>query len=251
MYYKTKHNHPPVPKYLCKICKKYFSTSSFKEDKGHHKSEPNQELFKLLVSGISQRRAAKIAGCSKSTIGKKLKYLALQSEKQHFEAIKHKTFETSCIQVDELETYKHTKYKPLSVAVTVRHKTGEILGMEIGKMPSKGTLATIGATKYGWTVDERPRAFNRLMLRIRPVVKSTITFKSDSHTSYSKWITAYFPHATFDKYVRPKLPVGRKKPFDPLFKVNNTCAKLRNDLARLSRKTWCSTKSQRSLQNHL
>lgn len=36
-YYKTKHNHQPVPKYLCKTCKKYFSTSSFKEDKGQHK----------------------------------------------------------------------------------------------------------------------------------------------------------------------------------------------------------------------
>lgn len=250
-YYKPKHNHQPVPKYLCKTCKKYFSTSTFKEDKGQHRPELNQELFKLLVSGVSQRRAAKITGCSKRTVDKKLKYLALQSEKQHFEATKNKTFETSCIQVDELETYEHTKCKPLSVAIAVRHKTGEILGMEVGKMPAKGTLASIGATRYGWTTDERPRVFNRLMLRIRPIVKSTITFKSDSHSSYSKWITAHFPHATMEKFVRPKLPAGSKKPFDPLFKVNNTCAKLRNDLARLGRKTWCSTKSQRSLQNHL
>lgn len=250
-YYKPKHNHQPIPRYQCKTCGKYFSSATFKETTQQHKPELNQEIFKLLVSDVCQRRTAKIVGCSKRTVDKKLKYLALQAQAKHQEAIATKALETSCIQVDEMETYEHTKCKPLSVALAVRHKTGEILGIEVGKMPAKGLLAQIGANKYGWTYEERPRAFTRLMLSLQKIVKPSITFKSDSHMSYGKWITAHYPHATLDKYLRPKLPAGSKKPFDPLFKVNNTCAKLRNDLARFGKKTWCSTKSQKSLLNHL
>ena len=192
-----------------------------------------------------------VVGYSKRTVDKRLKYLADQSAKAHDEAIAEKKFETSCVQVDEMETYEHTRCKPLFIAMAVRHKTGEILGMEVAKMPVKGLLAKVGKTKYKWTSDERERAFKKLMRRISPCIKPTITFKSDSHKRYTGWITDIFPHAMHEKHKRVKTPKGSPKPFDPLFKVNNTCAKMRNDIARLARKKWVTTKSEGSLQNHL
>ena len=59
-YYKSKHNHQPVPRYKCKTCGKSFSTSIEKDTYRQHKPEVNQELFKLLVSGVSLRRCSQI-----------------------------------------------------------------------------------------------------------------------------------------------------------------------------------------------
>jgi IS1 family transposase len=38
---------------------------------------------------------------------------------------------------------------------------------------------------------------------------------------------------------------------DPLFAINLTFAKMRNDLARLGRKTWTTSKSLQGLERHL
>ena len=64
-----------------------------------------------------------MVGYSKRTVDKRLKYLAAQSAKAHDEAIAEKKFETSCVQVDEMETYEHTRCKPLSIAMAVRQNT--------------------------------------------------------------------------------------------------------------------------------
>ena len=45
-YYKSKHNHQPVPRYKCKTCGKSFSTSIEKDTYRQHKPEVNQEFFK-------------------------------------------------------------------------------------------------------------------------------------------------------------------------------------------------------------
>ncbi|WP_146120196.1 hypothetical protein [Paraburkholderia sp. BL21I4N1] len=39
--------------------------------------------------------------------------------------------------------------------------------------------------------------------------------------------------------------------FDPLFAINHTFAKMRNDLARLGRKTWTTSKTIDGLRDHL
>jgi hypothetical protein len=49
----------------------------------------------------------------------------------------------------------------------------------------------------------------------------------------------------------PKTKTDRKNKNDALFTLNYTAAKLRNDLSRLGRKNWVTTKKISRLQAHL
>lgn len=251
-YYRTAHNGQKVPRYRCRHCGRYFSPNSFKSTAGQHRPELNDLLHKLLVSGVSMRRAALIADCSKRTVDRKLKWLAERARTAHAAALADPDNHTSYIQVDELETYMHTQCKPLSVPMAVRVKTGFILSFGVARMPAKGPLAAMGKSAYQWTVDDRPFAFNRMLADLTPAVKASVEFKCDGNRNYPRWIRARHPNAGITKVKGNKgKTYGGRKPFDPLFAINNTFAKLRNDLARLGRKSWTTTKSIGGLTNHL
>lgn len=246
-YYKPKQNHQPIPRYKCKTCGKSFSTSTTKATYKQHKPDVNEELFKLLVSGVSLRRCSEILDIQYSTVVEKFAYLAKQAKKAHY---KHMlTLQTSYVQVDELETFLHARAKALSVPMVVRVKTGEILNFAVAKMPAKGKLATIGQTIYNWTVDERSVKFQFMLVQLQNCFKPNITFKCDSNSSYKKWIANQITNATINQIV-----AGKKKPkgsYDDLFAINNTFARMRHDMNRLARKTWSTTKAIHGLENHI
>jgi hypothetical protein len=80
--------------------------------------------------------------------------------------------------------------------------------------------------------------------------------KSDEHQMYPGFISAYLPRA---QHLAFKSERGcgagqgelKKMNFDPLFTVNHTCAMLRANVNRLIRKTWCTTKDPKRLQDRL
>ena len=92
-----------------------------------------------------------------------------------------------------------------------------------------------------------------------PCYRQKITFKCDGNVMYPGWIRAQFPTAppfyqvTIDQAVglKKKTPIGQPKPLDELFTINNTFAKMRNDMNRLSRTTWNTTKKEIGLETHI
>jgi len=249
-YFKPKTTNQKTPRYKCKSCGKTFSTHTNSLTYKQHKPEINQELFKLLVSGVSLRRASQILEVEYNTILLHFDYLAGQAKKQHFKHLK--TIHSSYVQVDEMETFLHAKAKALSVPLVVRCKTGEILGFKVARMPSKGLLASLGQTKYQWTVDERAIKFQSLLLDLKPCLTSNVLFKSDLNGSYPKWIKNTLPTAQIEQVGGNKGVVrDGAKPYDPLFSINNTFAKMRHDMNRLARKTWSTTKAIHGLENHI
>lgn len=66
-----------------------------------------------------------------------------------------------------METFIHARPKALSVPMAVRVKTGEILGFTVARMPANGKLASIGVSKYQWTMDERSIKFQSMLLDIK------------------------------------------------------------------------------------
>ena len=82
-YYKTKHNHQPVPRYKCKTCGVYFSSQAFSVTWRQHKPQVNDPIMKLLCSGVSLRRTAKLTGVCKRTMARKLVWLGGQARTAH------------------------------------------------------------------------------------------------------------------------------------------------------------------------
>jgi len=77
------------------------------------------------------------------------------------------------IEFDDLETFEHTKCKPISVALAVEYKTRRVLAFEVARMPAKGLLAAISRKKYGFRIDDRPSAYEALFKALVPQVSES------------------------------------------------------------------------------
>jgi hypothetical protein len=165
-------------------------------------------------------------------------------------------FSFSDLQFDEMETFEHTKCKPLSIPLVVCAKSRRILGFSVASMPAKGPLARTARKKYGPRADHRRREAQLLLARVRPVTFPEVTFTTDENPHYPRWLKSQFPQA------RHKTTPGRrgaivgqgelkKVGFDPLFALNHTAAMFRANVNRLFRRTWCTTKRADRLLAHL
>lgn len=264
-YRKPQHDHQPVPVYQCKACGRKFSATTYKPIWHQRRPDINRRIFEMAVSGTSMRRMQKLLGCAKGTITRKVGHLAKEAERRHREHMA--PLRTAYVMFDELETFVHARYKQVSVPVAIRVKTGEILAFDICRTPSKLPLGGAGAAGVApggsrWQTDERPAKIPVLFASLRPVFKLNGTLATDGDMSYPKWIqrTLNGIGLTHDVRHSPKEnAVGRARrkasgelrENDPLFAINVLFAKMRNDLARLGRKTWTTTKTIEGLRNHL
>lgn len=241
-YRRPKHNHQPVPRYQCKACGRKFCATRVKPIAGQHRPELNRRLLELAVSGVSGRRMAQLLGCSRDTVLRKVEHLASQAREHHARRLGE--VRTSFVMMDELETFTHARWKQVSVPVVVRPKTGEILAFGVARIPS--SMAK-GIQFNRWVVNERPQVVPRVLATVAPCLKPGAALATDGDGSYPKWVGRALPGV---RHKRQKTPIGNTD-YDPLFAVNVLFAKMRNDLARLGRKTWTTTKTMEGLENHL
>ena len=207
------------------------------------------------MSGVSQRRAAALLKVSRLTVVRKFRFLAacawIENQKD-FKAIES----LDDIQFDELETFEHTKCKPLSVIIAVDRKTRTILGYRVASMPAKGPLAAIARKKYGHRPDKRSEARRDLFKDLAPKIAPGALIQSDQNPHYPKDVKKWFPGAIHKTCKGKRGCVTgqgelKKVGFDPLFSLNHTFAMFRANMNRLFRKTWCTTKVPQGLIDHI
>jgi hypothetical protein len=247
-----------IQRYRCLKCGHTFSSATFCAAYRQHKRKANEPLRKLFCSGVSIRRAARLLHLSRATVDRKLTFLATQARLSHegfLENLKRSERKIRQFQFDEVETFEHSKLKPLSIAMAVT-KERKILGFEVSSMPAKGHLTAKALEKYGPRPDRRWIGLNILFQRLENVFHPTVLVESDQNPHYPKVVKTHFPEA---KHVttpgRRGAVVGqgelKKIPWDPIFAFNHTAAMLRANINRLFRKTWCTTKRPEKLREHL
>ena len=245
-----------IRRFRCRSCSRTFSRATFHPAFRQKKRRLNSPLFNLFASGTSQRRAALLLGTSKNTVARKLAFLGNQALREHEEFVRKQARVLSEVQFDELETFEHTKMKPVSVPLAVDAKSRTILGFQACSMPAKGLLASRSRRKYGYRIDQRPKALRALMKELSPWVSSTTLIRSDSNPSYPRIVKSHYPSLSHELELsrrgcgtgQGELKIGGH---DPLFSLNHTCAMLRANINRLFRRTWCTTKRIESLIHHL
>lgn len=244
-----------IRRFRCLNCKKTFSQATFQDCYQQRKRRVNPRVKELLASCVSQRRIAKVLRISRVTVARKLVFLGEDSKKRTQKKSLSRPTVTE-VQFDDLESFEHTKCKPLSVTMAVESHTRIILGFKVSVMPAKGHLAAISRKKYGPRPDERKKGRHLLFAELQQIVSPTATFTSDESPHYLETLRKFFPKA---KHHRVKAKRGcvtgqgelKKTGFDPLFSLNHTFAMLRANINRLVRKTWCTTKSIERLNHHL
>jgi len=160
------------------------------------------------------------------------------------------------MEFDDMETFEHTKCKPISITLAVEQSTRRILGIRASRMPAKGHLTKISVKKYGKRKDERPKARDELFSSINGLICKKALIKSDENPHYRDLVKRHFPNSKHEVFKGQRgCIVGqgelKKLRFDPLFSLNHTCAMIRANINRLFRKTWCTTKCLDRLQAHL
>lgn len=244
-----------VQRFRCQKCLKGFFRATFHPCYRQNKRHKNEILRRLLCSGVSQRRAAKILTITRTTVVRKFIFLSIQAKKILRE---RNQVAPSCtiIEFDDMESFEHTKCKPLAITLAVEHKSRRILGFSVSQMKPKSTLHALASKKYGPRKDLRYLGRRQLFREIRDLINPCSTIKSDQNPHYPKDVREFFPRATHKKYKgRKGCIVGqgelKKIGFDPLFTLNHTCAMFRANVNRLIRKTWCTTKKAHNLAHHL
>lgn len=246
-----------VPRYQCKGCKKSFSSSTHRLDYRHKKPYLNKPIFEFYASGMTQRRLAKLMRVNRKTIAAKFIWLARWAEKKHREELA-KLQHLTDFQFDEMESFEHTRLKPVSISLAVCSESKKIIGIEVASLSYKGRLASFALSKYGYREDTSKEAVQRVLESIKSTGAQNISISTDEKKSYSKLIAQVLPDSKHYAHKIEKLSMaqrlfrkGRRNENDPLFVLNFTAAKIRHDLSRMARKTWVTTKKANFLQAHL
>jgi hypothetical protein len=202
------------------------------------------------------RRAAIILNVSRTTIARKLIFLAKLSREKQQELLKSCQNKIDYIQIDDLITSHHTKLKPLSVSVAINARDRKILAIEVSQIPAFGHLADISKRKYGHRENKLKEGLKKLFEQIKNVGGKDLLIESDEHKLYPPLVKKYFKNAEFKQYKSERACVVgqgelKRKTHDPIFKINHTLAMLRANINRLVRRTWCTTKDPKRLKNHL
>jgi transposase-like protein len=245
-----------IQRYYCTTCKTNFSEVSNHPCKYQKKPFLNYPIFEQLVSGTSQRRLAKLLRINKKTVVRKFIFLGKRASESLKDALhlQNKKFEQ--IQFDDMESFEHTKCKPISITLVVEEKTRFILGFRTASMPAKGLLVKKALKKYGRRKDERAQKRKELFQELKPYINKKAIIKSDENPHYPKDIRRFFPTSKHLVYKgRRGCVVGQGElkagGFDPIFSLNHTAAMLRANINRLFRRTWNTTKKIAALDWHI
>ena len=185
------------------------------------------------------------------------KFLWLSEKASEFHSLQK--FTCKELQFDETESIEHTKLKPLSIAVAVT-ESYQILGIKVGSIPAKGRLAEISYKKYGPRINESSLKVKALLEEIQSqLLFNPVVIKSDQKPSYKNIVKKVFPKILYEQHLsrgnkekrrEMKYHKQEKKIFDPLFALNQRCAKFRDHIKRMARRSWCTTKRKDHLEKH-
>ena len=237
------------------MCQSTFSEATHQLLYRQRKRHLHRRIQDCLVSGVSLRRTAILLKLSRTTVARKFKLLAFFARIKNEKDFSHRPIVYE-FQFDDLETFEHSKCKPLSVIMAVEKRTRKILGFQVARMPAKGRIAEKARKRYGFRRDERSGTRQKLFEEIRSKIHPFATIESDQNPYYKRPVEKFFSNAVHMTTAgRKGCVVGQGElkagKFDPLFSLNHTFAMLRANINRLFRRTWCTTKDPLRLRDHL
>ena len=250
-FYTRKSDGKIIQKFSCNTCSLYFSAQTYEPDYRLRKRYINQSVFRMLCKGVSQRACALILRVRPAAIARRLKLFS-NVAKRNLEKYR-KQIKVSEIMFDEMESFEHSKCKPVTIPIAVEKHSRKILAVATGQIAAKGHLAAISRKKYGPRTCERKQSLEKLCKQIKECINEKTEFHCDKNPSYKSLIQKRFPGNSIQQYKgRKGCIVGqgelKEGSIDPLFDLNHSFAMIRDNVKRLTRRTWCTTKKKENLE---
>ncbi|MBM4253319.1 MAG: IS1 family transposase [Deltaproteobacteria bacterium] len=241
---------PRIQRYFCKLCRSAFSAQTGGLTYRERKPHLTQLVMRSLMESVSQRGCSRMLGCRPVTVARKVIRLGARAE-FHLKARNSQDLvdgsETIAV-FDEMETFEHSKCKPVSIALAVSASTRQVLAVSAAQMPANGLLKDVALKRYGPRKDHRRESLEAVLKEVARLCPSLTVLKSDQCPRYRRIVKKIFPKPVVHQAFKGRrgCVVGqgelKRGGRDPLFALNHTCAMFRDRIKRLARRTWCTTK---------
>ena len=230
-----------IQRYQCKACLKTQSCRTGSESYRLRKRRLAKRIEELYCERMSLRGIARVLKISRSTVNTYFLRAAKRARTENLRALDKRKIVSTYVQFDALETFEHSKQKPLGVWLSVRAKTGQLISAKVFKTDIRA-LSVSKAVMEAWNrQSDKENALVECLLETRKAHNRVhTTVGCDGERGALK--TARKVHMAPNVNV---VELGQNK------KIDLSIRKLRNDISRLSRKSLSSTKKAERLQNHL
>lgn len=250
-----------VPRFLCLCCSHGFSEQTFRLDYRLKRPKLLARFFLDRVSKVTHRQSARNHSCSRSTEERHFRRLSQHCEAFHdakLAEVKARGGLGEVFLLDELETYEHHRtQKPLTVPILIERKSEYVVDARVGtlparvgpgqarKRPSTGSLEP-GSERKSESRQVVKAAFERLR-EVSPKDR-VLCVLTDQKTSYAQLLQELFG----ERCVHQRTPSTRRRDVrNPLWRINHTLARVRDNVSRLVRETWAAAKERRWLAGQL
>ena len=238
-----KNKYGKAQRYECLSCHKTYTKRNDSLNYRKRKQYLREKISEMYCEGMSLRAIGRVLKIHRTTVYKYFLENSKQAKLNIDKKLKRGKVMTTYVQFDELETFEHTKKKPLGVLASIRVKTGEIISMKVCKTTVKALAVSKDYIQH-WNknIDRSSVLENMLKDTKQALNKRHSTIACDK----AKWsvnvANKFFEKdnnvLVFDTSARNK-------------KIDLTFLKMRQDISRLRRRTLATTKLSNRLQKHL
>ena len=256
--YRVKCRNHPIPRFRCSVCQRGFSRQTFRADYRDHKPELNGPLLGHLSSGSGLRQTARVLGLTRRCTTNKAHKLARNCWLLHENL--QQPFVTNCsLQLDELVTFEGCRRtRPVTAPILIEAESMLVLAVEAEPIRPSGKRTrrrerqmARDEQRFGRRVDgtragiEKVFAVGAKLCARLPQVR----LRTDQKPCYEPLARSVFGALPLvHERIPGALPKSTK---NPLFRINLTLAKSRDQCGRLRRRSWLASKDRKYLRLHL
>jgi len=257
-YYPSLCRSHPIQRYLCRTCRRTFSRQTFRMDFRDRRPDLNAPLYRLLNSGVGLRQSARLIDLSRNSTELKFRKLSAHCRDLNLN-LRGQLRKGHSFQFDEFETFEGRRNtRPLTVPVLIERDSRFVLWAESASIRPRGSMTKSrkraiaeDEKRLGRRIDQSRAAIQRTLKQGSACAEelSFILLETDEKSSYpSHARRAFLNRRIVHRTTNSKEP---RMPWNPLFPINHTEARLRDLMSRLRRESWLVSKKRARLDLHL
>ena len=239
-YYKSKRGKHQ--RFKCLDCVKTFTNKTFTINWRKRKQHLREKITDNYCERMSLRGIARTLKIDIKMVVKYFRENAEVAKQANKKRIKTKDLMTFYVEFDQMETFEHTKRKPVGIQVSIRHKTGEIVSAKAGYIP----IRALAVSKEYSTEWNRKARNSTHILRMLNETKEALNRKGSLVTCDREKKQGKIAQEIYtDPFITIQPNSKEHKRIDRVFR------RMRQDLSCLGRRTLSTTKDIKQLQKHL
>lgn len=254
-----------IRRFTCLACSRDFSEQTFRVNYRLKRPDLLLRFFAERISKVTHRQSARINACSRSTEERHFRRLSAHCQAFHAQRLSETAARGGVGEVfllDELETYEHHRTeKPVTVPILIERDSGFVLDARVGALAARRVRGarrrrpSRGATDPSPARTEARKSESRKVVRAAfEVLRATapkdrpLCVLTDMKSSYARLLRELFGKRCAHGVTSSR---RRREVTNPLWPINHTLARVRDNVSRLVRETWAAAKRGHWLAGHL